>query len=45
MDGYEVKKMSSLIPGADIIITTTGNRDIVTKEYFLAMKDKAIGVI
>ena len=34
MDGYEVKKMSSLIPNADIIITTTGNRDIVTKEYF-----------
>ena len=42
MDGFEVKKMSSLIPNADIIITTTGNRDIVTKEYFLAMKDKAI---
>ena len=42
MDGYEVKKMSSLIPNSDIIITTTGNRDIVTKEYFLAMKDKAI---
>ena len=42
MDGYEVKKMSSLISNADIIITTTGNRDIVTKEYFLAMKDKAI---
>ena len=42
MDGYEVKKLSSLIPSADIIITTTGNRDIVTKEYFLAMKDKAI---
>ncbi len=42
MDGYEVKKMSTLIPEADIIITTTGNRDIVTKEYFLAMKDKAI---
>ena len=42
MDGYEVKKMSNLIPNADIIITTTGNRDIVTKEYFLAMKDKAI---
>ena len=42
MDGYEVKKMSTLIPTADIIITTTGNRDIVTKEYFLAMKDKTI---
>ena len=42
MDGYEVKKMSSLIPDSDIIITTTGNRDIITKENFLSMKDKAI---
>ena len=42
MDGYEVKKMSTLIPNADIIITTTGNRDIVSKEAFLAMKDKTI---
>ena len=42
MDGYEVKKMSTLIPNADIIITTTGNRDIVSKETFLAMKDKTI---
>ena len=40
MDGYEVKKMSTLNPNADIIITTTGNRDIVSKEAFLAMKDK-----
>ena len=42
MDGYEVKKMSTLIPNADIVITTTGNRDIVSKESFLAMKDKTI---
>ena len=42
MDGYEVKKMSTLIPTADIVITTTGNRDIITKEYFLSMKDKTI---
>ena len=42
MDGYEVKKMSTLIPNADIVITTTGNRDIITKEYFLKMKDKTI---
>ena len=42
MDGYEVKKMSTLIPTADIVITTTGNRDIITKEYFLLMKDKTI---
>ncbi len=42
MDGYEVKKMASLISNADIVITTTGNKDIVTKESFIAMKDKAI---
>ena len=42
MDGYEVKKMSTLIPTADIVIKTTGNRDIITKEYFLSMKDKTI---
>ena len=42
MDGYEVKKMSTLVPTADIVITTTGNRDIITKEYFLSMKDKTI---
>ena len=42
MDGFEVKKMSTLIPTADIVITTTGNRDIVTKESFLSMKDKTI---
>ena len=42
MDGYEVKKMSTLVPNADIIITTTGNKNIVTSEYFLDMKDKTI---
>ena len=42
MDGYEVKKMSSLIANADIVITTTGNKDIITKNSFLSMKDKAI---
>ena len=42
MDGYEVKKMSTLIPNADIVITTTGNKNIVTSEYFLSMKDKTI---
>jgi len=42
MDGYEVKKMSTLVPNADIIITTTGNKNIVTSEYFLSMKDKTI---
>ncbi|MCU0416992.1 MAG: adenosylhomocysteinase [Cytophagaceae bacterium] len=42
MDGYEVKSMASAIPRADIIVTATGNKDIVTGEHFQAMKDKAI---
>ena len=42
MDGYEVKRMSTLIPNADIVITTTGNKNIVTSDYFLSMKDKTI---
>ena len=42
MDGYEVKKISNLISTADIIITATGNKDIITKDLFLSMKDKAI---
>lgn len=42
MDGYEVKKLSSVIVNADIVCTATGNKDILKKEHFLAMKDKAI---
>jgi adenosylhomocysteinase len=42
MDGYEVKKMDNAIPEADIIITATGNRDIVVGRHFRLMKDKAI---
>ena len=42
MDGYEVKKLSSLITTADIVITATGNKDIIKKEHFLALKDKAV---
>ena len=42
MDGYEVKKLSNVIADADIVITATGNKDILRKEYFLALKDKAI---
>ena len=38
----EVKKMSDAVKNADIICTATGNKDIVTGEHFLAMKDKAI---
>ena len=42
MDGYEVKKLSNVISNADIVVTATGNKDILRKEYFLALKDKAI---
>ena len=42
MDGYEVKKLSNVIANADIVITATGNKDILRKQYFLALKDKAI---
>jgi len=42
MDGFEVKKLAHVIPTADIVCTATGNKDILRKENFLAMKDKAI---
>ena len=42
MDGYEVKKLDTVINNSDIIITATGNRDIVKDIHFKSMKDKAI---
>ena len=42
MDGYEVKRLESVISKADIVITTTGNKDIVRGEHFESMKDKTI---
>ncbi|EDM44261.1 S-adenosylhomocysteine hydrolase [unidentified eubacterium SCB49] len=42
MDGFEVKKLETIVPNADIVITTTGNKDIVRPEHFEAMKDKTI---
>ena len=42
MEGYEVKKLATAIKEADIVVTTTGNCDIVRGEHFLALKDKAI---
>ncbi len=42
MDGFEVKKLENVIATADIIITTTGNKDIVQGRHFEAMKDKTI---
>ena len=42
MDGFEVKKFKTVVANADIVITTTGNKDIVVAEHFEAMKDKTI---
>ncbi len=42
MDGYEVKKMENAIGRADIVVTATGNKDIITAKHFEAMKDKSI---
>ncbi|MEN9442017.1 MAG: hypothetical protein RLZ33_2094 [Bacteroidota bacterium] len=42
MDGFEVKKLDTVIGLGDIIVTTTGNKDIVVGRHFEAMKDKAI---
>lgn len=42
MDGYEVKKMDDAVKEADIIVTATGNKDIITDRHFMSMKDKAI---
>ncbi|MEO9076995.1 MAG: adenosylhomocysteinase, partial [Gelidibacter sp.] len=42
MDGFEVKRLETVVANADIIITTTGNKDIVRAEHFEAMKDKTI---
>lgn len=42
MEGYEVKKLSTAVKEADIVVTATGNKDIVRGEHFEALKDKAI---
>lgn len=42
MDGYEVKRMDNAIPRADIVVTATGNKDIVRGEHFEMMNDKTI---
>jgi len=42
MDGFEVKKMIDAVAEADIIVTATGNKDIINETHFKAMKDKAI---
>jgi adenosylhomocysteinase len=42
MEGYEVKKMDDAVKEADIVVTTTGCKDIINGKHFLAMKDKTI---
>lgn len=42
MDGFEVKKLETVVGNADVVITTTGNKDIIRAEHFKALKDKAI---
>ncbi|MDH5761089.1 MAG: adenosylhomocysteinase, partial [Gemmatimonadota bacterium] len=42
MEGYEVRRLESVIEHADVFITTTGNKDIITADHMARMKDKAI---
>ena len=42
MEGFEVKKMDDAVKEADIVVTTTGNKDIIVGRHFEAMKDKCI---
>jgi len=42
MDGFEVKKLDTVVHNVDIVVTTTGNKDIVVGRHFESMKDKTI---
>ena len=42
MDGFEVKRLETVVANSDIVITTTGNKDIIQARHFEAMKDKVI---
>ena len=42
MEGYEVATMEDAAPRADIFVTATGNKDVITIEHMRAMKDRAI---
>lgn len=42
MDGFEVKKMIDAVKEADIVVTASGCRDLITEKHFRNMKDKAI---
>ena len=42
MDGFEVKRLENVVSSADIVVTATGNKDIVNQNSFMSMKDKTI---
>nr|WP_299204797.1 adenosylhomocysteinase [uncultured Brumimicrobium sp.] len=42
MDGFEVRKLDNVVHNVDIVVTTTGNKDIVVDRHFKKMKDKTI---
>ncbi|MBC8042304.1 MAG: adenosylhomocysteinase [Rhizobacter sp.] len=42
MEGFEVKRMIDAVKEADIVVTATGNKNIITEKHFRAMKDKTI---
>ncbi|MBB4210955.1 adenosylhomocysteinase [Rhodothalassium salexigens DSM 2132] len=42
MEGYEVKTMEEMAPKADIFVTATGNKDVITVDHMREMKDRAI---
>lgn len=42
MDGYAVKKMEDAVKEANIVVTATGNKDIISEKHFRSMKDKTI---
>ncbi|MFT6983836.1 MAG: adenosylhomocysteinase [Crocinitomicaceae bacterium] len=42
MDGFEVRKLENVVGAVDIVVTTTGNKDIIQSQHFEAMRDKTI---
>jgi len=42
MEGFEVKRLEDVVATADIFVTSTGNRDVITAQHMARMKDKAI---
>ncbi len=42
MDGFEVKKMEDAVKEANIVVTATGNKDIITAKHFESMRDKTV---